>query len=124
MRPVDGKRFVLLGRALAPVERWFGAQVTEQIRRHHQRRLLRVGWAKALEPPADGWAAGEPPPRPGNAVEILIDGAQALPLIADELRGAHSHVHLSGWHFSPEFALKREDLGGEFREYLRGLKLD
>jgi phosphatidylserine/phosphatidylglycerophosphate/cardiolipin synthase-like enzyme len=108
VRPVGGKRFVSLGRALAPAERWFGAQLTEQIRRHHQRRLRRVGWARALEPPAGGWAAGEPPPRPGNSVQILIDGAQALPLIADELRGARSHVHLSGWHFSPEFALRRD----------------
>jgi phosphatidylserine/phosphatidylglycerophosphate/cardiolipin synthase-like enzyme len=46
--------------------------------------------------------------RSGNAVEVLIDGAQALPAIADELRQARSHVHLTGWHFSPDFALERE----------------
>jgi phosphatidylserine/phosphatidylglycerophosphate/cardiolipin synthase-like enzyme len=46
--------------------------------------------------------------RPGNAVDVLIDGAQALPLIAEELRGARAHVHLTGWHFTPEFALERE----------------
>jgi phosphatidylserine/phosphatidylglycerophosphate/cardiolipin synthase-like enzyme len=46
--------------------------------------------------------------RPGNAVDILIDGAQALPTIAEELRLARSHVHLAGWHFSPDFALKRD----------------
>ena len=65
----------------------------------------RIGWRRALDPPAGGWAAGEPPMRPGNAVEVLIDGAQALPAIAAELRQAHSHVHLTGWHFSPDFAL-------------------
>jgi phosphatidylserine/phosphatidylglycerophosphate/cardiolipin synthase-like enzyme len=46
--------------------------------------------------------------RSGNAVEVLIDGAQALPAIAEELRQARSHVHLTGWHFTPDFALARE----------------
>jgi phosphatidylserine/phosphatidylglycerophosphate/cardiolipin synthase-like enzyme len=46
--------------------------------------------------------------RPGNAVDVLIDGAQALPAIAEELGRARSHVHLTGWHFSPDFALKRD----------------
>ena len=46
--------------------------------------------------------------RSGNAVEVLIDGVQALPAIADELSRARSHVHLTGWHFSPDFALARE----------------
>ena len=108
MRPVDGRRVAPLGRALAPVESWVGAQVTNQICRHHERRLRRVGWTRALEPPSGGWAAGEPPPRPGNAVEILVDGAQALPTIAKALGGARSHVHLSGWHFSPDFELTRD----------------
>ncbi len=47
--------------------------------------------------------------RSGNAVDVLIDGAQALPAIADELRQARSHVHLTGWYFSPDFALDRDD---------------
>jgi phosphatidylserine/phosphatidylglycerophosphate/cardiolipin synthase-like enzyme len=46
--------------------------------------------------------------RSGNAVEVLIDGAQALPAIAGELLQARSHVHLTGWHFTPDFALARE----------------
>ena len=54
----------------------------------------RIGWERALDPPPGGWAAGEPPPGPGNAVEILIDGAQALPAIAEELQRARSHVHI------------------------------
>jgi phosphatidylserine/phosphatidylglycerophosphate/cardiolipin synthase-like enzyme len=93
---------------LFPVECWFGDQITTQICSHHQRRLRRIGWSRALEPPDGGWAAGDPPMRSGNAVEVLIDGAQALPAIADELRQARSHVHLTGWHFSPDFALERE----------------
>jgi phosphatidylserine/phosphatidylglycerophosphate/cardiolipin synthase-like enzyme len=47
--------------------------------------------------------------RSGNAVDVLIDGAQALPAIAKELRKAQSHVHLAGWHFSADFALEREN---------------
>jgi len=82
--------------------------VSRQICSHHQRRLRRIGWEHALRPSTGGWAAGEPPMRPGNAVDILIDGAQALPTIAEELRLARSHVHLAGWYFSPDFALKRD----------------
>jgi phosphatidylserine/phosphatidylglycerophosphate/cardiolipin synthase-like enzyme len=74
---------------------------------HHRRRLRRVGWERALDPPQGPWAAGEPAPRPGNAVEILVDGASALPRMAAALQEARSHVHLAGWHFSPEFALVR-----------------
>ena len=93
--------------ALFPAETWFGGQITQQICRHHQRRLTRIGRHGALDPPAGGWAAGTPP-RPGNAIKILIDGAQALPAIAEALSSATSHVHLTGWYFSPDFALKRD----------------
>jgi phosphatidylserine/phosphatidylglycerophosphate/cardiolipin synthase-like enzyme len=41
-------------------------------------------------------------------VEVVIDGADALPRIAAELKQARSHVHLAGWYFSPDFALVRE----------------
>jgi phosphatidylserine/phosphatidylglycerophosphate/cardiolipin synthase-like enzyme len=90
------------------LECWFGNQITQQICSHHERRLRRIGWSHALAPPVGGWAAGDPPMRPGNAVEVLIDGAQALPVIAKELRQARSHVHLTGWNFSPDFALERD----------------
>ena len=46
--------------------------------------------------------------RAGNAVEVLIDGVQALPAMVDELRRARSHVHLTGWYFTPDFALTRD----------------
>ena len=89
-------------------ERSFGDQVSRQICSHHERRLQRIGWERALHPPVGGWAVGEPPARPGNAIDVLIDGAQALPAIAAELRQARSHVHLTGWYFSPDFALERD----------------
>jgi phosphatidylserine/phosphatidylglycerophosphate/cardiolipin synthase-like enzyme len=98
----------LLKQALFTGECWIGERITQQICGHHQRRLRRIGQAARLDPPTGGWAPGPPPPREGNAIEILIDGERALPAIADELRGARRHVHLAGWHFSPDFALKRE----------------
>ena len=67
-----------LRRMTYPLECWVGGQISEQICRHHRRRLGRIGWSHALEPEPNKWAAGEFPARPGNSVEILIDGAQAL----------------------------------------------
>ena len=43
------------------------------------------------------WASGDPPPRAGGTLEVLIDGAEALTRLAEELRKAESHVHLAGW---------------------------
>jgi phosphatidylserine/phosphatidylglycerophosphate/cardiolipin synthase-like enzyme len=86
---------------------WVGNQLTTQIRNHHGRRLRRIGWERAIDPPAGGWAAG-PAVREGNSIEILIDGAEALPRIAEALRGARSHVHLTGWYLTAGFALERQ----------------
>jgi len=52
---------------------------------------------------------------------MLIDGAHALPLIAAELCNARSHVHLAGWHFSPDFALVRNHEEVVLRDLLAGL---
>jgi phosphatidylserine/phosphatidylglycerophosphate/cardiolipin synthase-like enzyme len=49
------------------------------------------------------------PPRPGNDLEVLIDGSTALPAIAEELARAESHVHLTGWYLSPHLELTRGD---------------
>jgi phosphatidylserine/phosphatidylglycerophosphate/cardiolipin synthase-like enzyme len=73
---------------------------------HHRRRLRRVGRLSALDGPADGWAAGEPPPRKGNGVGVFVDGSHALPAIAEGIERAESHVWLSGWHFSPELRMR------------------
>jgi phosphatidylserine/phosphatidylglycerophosphate/cardiolipin synthase-like enzyme len=86
---------------------WFGSQLTKQICDHHRRRLTRIGWEGALDPPSGGWAAGDPPASPGNMVEVLVDGAHALPEIASAMQQARSHVHLTGWHFEPAFMLER-----------------
>jgi phosphatidylserine/phosphatidylglycerophosphate/cardiolipin synthase-like enzyme len=94
--------------ALLAGERLLGEAISDQIRRHHRRRLHRQGWEHALDH-GPGWAAGEPPPRAGNAIDVLIDGAEALPAIAKELQAAQSHVHITGWFFSPSFALVRNE---------------
>jgi len=91
-----------------PLEAWFGGQVTRQICRHHHRRLRRIGWERALAAPPGGWAETEPPPRRGNRLDVLIDGAQVLPAMAEEMMRARSHVHLTGWFFTPSFALVRD----------------
>ena len=94
--------------ALAAVDGWLGAQLSRQIRAHHRRRLRRVGWESALDAPPGGWAAGRHAPRSGNSLDVLVDGAQALPTMVDEMRRARSHVHLTGWFFTPSFALVRD----------------
>jgi phosphatidylserine/phosphatidylglycerophosphate/cardiolipin synthase-like enzyme len=98
----------------APVARadaLLGAALEATVKRHHRRRLRRLGHGGALDPPLspDGslFATGDPPPRPGCKLEVLVDGATALPAIADALRGARSHVHLTGWHLASHFEIVR-----------------
>jgi phosphatidylserine/phosphatidylglycerophosphate/cardiolipin synthase-like enzyme len=102
-------------------DRQLGTAVGHAVRAHHRRRLERVGWLAALDAPAGGWAAGEPQPRPGNSLEILIDGAEALPRMAKQLARAESHVHLAGWYFSPDFALTRDGEPAILRNFLAEL---
>ena len=89
------------------LDRRLGEAVSGAVQSHHRRRLARIGWGHALDAPLGGWAAGDPPPRPGNSVDVLIDGAVALPEITRELEQAESHVHVTAWYLSPDFALTR-----------------
>jgi len=75
---------------------------------HHRRRLRRVGWEEAMDGGAELWADGDPAPRQGNTVEVLIDGQEAFARMVDDLRKAQSRVHLTGWHFTPDFRLTRD----------------
>jgi phosphatidylserine/phosphatidylglycerophosphate/cardiolipin synthase-like enzyme len=103
-------------------DRAVGNAVERVVRAHHGRRLRRIGWAGALDPPGDGlWAAGNPPPRAGNDVEVLIDGEEALPRLAAELRRARSHVHLAGWYVSPHFRLENGGTRTELKPLLSKL---
>ncbi|HEV7753609.1 MAG TPA: phospholipase D family protein [Baekduia sp.] len=96
----------------APVARadaLLGAAIESTVKVHHRRRLARLGHRGVLNPPPAPtlFATGEPPPRPGCRLEVLVDGATALPAIAEALRGARSHVHITGWHLAAHFELVR-----------------
>jgi phosphatidylserine/phosphatidylglycerophosphate/cardiolipin synthase-like enzyme len=85
------------------IERWTN--------HHHARRLGRLGHAAQRTPPDDGrlWAAGAPPPRPGNSLDVLIDGAAYFPALAEAIRQARRSVLIAGWSITPEFALVRDE---------------
>ena len=93
---------------LASIDGLLGRGVELSVRQHHRRRLRRLGQGGAVDPAGDGlWAAGDPPPRPGNRLDVLVDGAQALPAIAEAIAAARSHVHVTGWHLAAHFELVR-----------------
>ena len=88
-----------------------GGALERAVNRHHRRRLRRLGQAGALSvSPTPGIRDGldERPIREGCEVQVLVDGDQALAAVADALSGARSHVHIAGWHLTPEFRLRRE----------------
>jgi phosphatidylserine/phosphatidylglycerophosphate/cardiolipin synthase-like enzyme len=100
-----------------------GAGIERLVVAHHRRRLRRHGWSRASEPPADGlWCAGDPPPREDNAVEILVDGEEALPQLEAEIAAAKHSVLLAGWAFEPSFRLSRG--GPTLRELLAETQAD
>jgi phosphatidylserine/phosphatidylglycerophosphate/cardiolipin synthase-like enzyme len=79
-----------------------GARLERMLVAHHRRRMRKLGRLRVLDAPPGGWAEGEPPPREGNAVEVFVDGSDALPAIAKAVDGAESHVWIAGWHFTPD----------------------
>jgi phosphatidylserine/phosphatidylglycerophosphate/cardiolipin synthase-like enzyme len=54
-------------------------------------------------------------------VDVLVDGAEALPRLAEEVRAARSHVHVAGWFLSAHFALARGRARVELRDLLAEL---
>lgn len=109
--------------AIERIDGWAGQGVESLIRRHHRRRLARIRRIDQLDPPEDGsaWTAGQPPPRDGCELEVLIDGAQALPAVAHALEAARSHVHIAGWHLTPGFGLTRDKRALRLRDLLGDL---
>jgi phosphatidylserine/phosphatidylglycerophosphate/cardiolipin synthase-like enzyme len=97
--------------ALDLADRFAGQGLERAVGAHHRRRLRRLGQAGALAPPDDGrlWVAGDAPPRGGCAIDVLIDGAEALPAIAAAMAGARRSVHVAGWCLTPHFALTRDE---------------
>jgi hypothetical protein len=85
----------------------------------HRRRLSKLGHRASFSPGSDSlWAAGDPPPRPGNKLDVLIDGELGLPAIEQAIRSARSHAHITGWSITPGFALTRGDEPVIVRELL------
>jgi phosphatidylserine/phosphatidylglycerophosphate/cardiolipin synthase-like enzyme len=105
---------------LSRIDRWTGQAVERTIGAHHRLRLKRADRLAQMDPPDDRslWAAGDPPPRAGNSLEVLIDGAHALPRIAEALAGSRSHVHIAGWHITPGFGLTRDADAARLRDLL------
>jgi phosphatidylserine/phosphatidylglycerophosphate/cardiolipin synthase-like enzyme len=102
------------------VDGWAGNGIEAAIGGYHRRRLRRVGRIDQLEPPRGPslWAAGDPPPRSGCALDVLVDGGEALPCIAEALSGARAHVHIAGWYVTPGFGLRRDDQAAGLRDLL------
>ncbi|MDT5052079.1 MAG: hypothetical protein QOF66_445 [Mycobacterium sp.] len=105
------------------VDRGVGVGLERWVRGHHHRRLRRLGHTSVFEFAAGSglWALTDPPPRPGNAVEVLIDGERACGDIAKALAGAHSQVHIAGWHLTPGFELTRDGDTSTLRDVLARL---
>src|SRR4051812_41602339 len=96
--------------ALSRMDALAGAAIERTVRAKHGLRLRRLGWERALDPPDDGpFCAGEPQARDGCAIDVLIDGAEALPAIAAAIRGARESVWITGWHVAPHFELERDE---------------
>lgn len=51
-------------------------------------------------------------------LEVLIDGEEVLPAIAQAIRSARSHVHIAGWSITPPFELTRGEQPTVVRELL------
>src|SRR5437763_8895425 len=102
------------------VDAALGKALERQVIAHHRRRLGRVGRDRVLQPPVGGWADASSPPRGGNALDVLVDGAEALPQLAAAIESARTSVWLAGWFFSADFRLRPES-EQTLRELLAGV---
>ncbi|MDQ2587360.1 phospholipase D-like domain-containing protein [Saccharothrix yanglingensis] len=82
---------------------------------HHSRRLRKLGWDVTS---GDGWWTPHRPVRTGNRVEVLVDGHEVLPAIAEAITSAKRFVHIAGWCTSPDFRLTREEGSPTLRDLL------
>ncbi len=90
------------------LDEFVGHGIETAVTYKHRRRLRRLGWDRVFEDSTPGvFAAGDPPPREGCELEVLIDGANALPVIAEAISQAEQFVHITGWHLAPSFELVR-----------------
>jgi phosphatidylserine/phosphatidylglycerophosphate/cardiolipin synthase-like enzyme len=88
---------------------WVGDRLESILRAHHQRRLRRLGWPNMVpDGPVSDRFATRRPVRDGNAVEVLVDGEEALPAMAAAIAAARSHIHIGNWYATPDFCPVRE----------------
>jgi phosphatidylserine/phosphatidylglycerophosphate/cardiolipin synthase-like enzyme len=105
---------------LRVADRVAGAAIERLTTAHHARRLGKLGRSVQRTPPDDGslWAAGDPPPRAGNAIDVLIGGAAYFEALEQAIRGARRSVLIAGWCITPGFALVRHEPPVLLRELL------
>jgi phosphatidylserine/phosphatidylglycerophosphate/cardiolipin synthase-like enzyme len=97
------------GSVLTRLDSLLGDGIEASVRTKHRLRLRRLGWSRAVDPPNDGiWASGDPSPRPGCHLEVLIDGAQALPQMVRAMQSAQESIHITGWHLAADFEMVRD----------------
>jgi phosphatidylserine/phosphatidylglycerophosphate/cardiolipin synthase-like enzyme len=106
--------------AIGLADRVAGTAIERLTNAHHARRLGKLGRSEQRMPPDDGrlWAAGDPPPRAGNELEVLIDGAAYFPALERAIRSARRSVLIAGWCITPGFALVRDEPPVLLRELL------
>jgi phosphatidylserine/phosphatidylglycerophosphate/cardiolipin synthase-like enzyme len=85
---------------------------------HHARRLRRLGWGDVLPATDDEGFTPRRDRRTGNRAAVLVDGEKALASMAAAIQAARRHVHIAGWHSSPEFRLTREPGAPTLRDLL------
>ncbi len=95
-----------------------GDRLESVLSAHHDRRLTKLGWGEVVGDGATGWFSPRAPIREGNRVRVLIDGSEALPIIAKAIEEARSHVHIASWCADPDFRLSREPGEPTFSELL------
>ena len=105
---------------LRVADRGAGSAIERLTNDYHARRLGKLGRAAQRTPPDDGrlWAAGDPPPRAANALDVLIDGAAYFRALEQAIRCARRSVLIAGWCITPEFALVRDEPPLLLRELL------
>ncbi|HEY2651452.1 MAG TPA: phospholipase D family protein [Solirubrobacteraceae bacterium] len=95
---------------VADIDAVVGDGIERAVSAKHRWRLARLG-SPALDPGAGRWAAGDPPPRDGCSLKVLVDGEAALAAIARAIEWARESVYVTGWHIAPGFEVVRGEAG-------------
>jgi phosphatidylserine/phosphatidylglycerophosphate/cardiolipin synthase-like enzyme len=99
---------VRLDNPLTSVDQFVGDQIEHAVAWKHRRRLARHDSLHALEPGPGWWAQGEPAPREGCELELLIDGERAFAAIAAAIENAERSIWVTAWHLAAGFELVRD----------------